>query len=123
MVDHHVPEGADRVVEAAAVGHAEVLRHRDLDAVDAVAIPDGLEHRIRESQIENLAQAHHAQEVVDPVELVLTDVLVDLRGELAGGGEVVAEGLLDHHPRVLGQVRAGQSPLIVIPKREGGISR
>ncbi len=118
VVDHHVPEGANGVVEAATVGDSEVLRHRDLDAVDAVAVPDGLEHRVRESQIENLGQAHHAEEVVDPVELVLTDVLMDLRGKLAGGGEVVAEGLLDHHPRVLGQTGLGE-PLDRHPE-EGG---
>ena len=108
MVDHHVPERADRVVEAATVGDSEVLRHRDLDAGDAVAVPDGLEHRVREPQIENLGQAHLAEEVVDPVELVLSDVLVDLGGELARGLEVVAERLLHHHPRVLGQARVRQ---------------
>ena len=109
VVDHHVPEGANGVVEAATVGDSEVLRHRDLDAGDAVAVPDGLEHHIPESQIENLGQAHHAEEVVDPVELVLADVLMDLRGKLAGGGEVVAEGLLDDHSRMPGQTGLGQS--------------
>jgi hypothetical protein len=47
--------------------------------------------------------------VVDAVELGLVQVLVDLVVELAGGGQVVAEGLLDDHARMLGQPRRGEA--------------
>jgi hypothetical protein len=103
VVDHDVANGADRVVEAAAIRDTEVLGHRDLNAVDAVAIPDGLEDRIGEAQEEDLRQPHQTQEVVDAVELVLSDVLVDLPSELACGFEVVSEWLLDDDPRGLGE--------------------
>jgi hypothetical protein len=41
--------------------------------------------------------------VVDPIELRLVDVLVQLLGELARRLEVVTEGLLDDDARILGQ--------------------
>ena len=72
------------------------------------AVPDRLEHRVGEPEEQDLDQAHLPQEVIDPVELRLVDVLVKLVGEHAGGLEVVAEGLLDDHPRVLREAGLGQ---------------
>ena len=108
VVDDHVAQRADGVVEVAAVLDAEALGHRDLDRRDVVAVPDRLEHRVREPQVEDLGQPHLAQEVVDPVELGLVEVLVDLLVERARRGEVVPERLLDHHARRLGQARPGE---------------
>ena len=69
MIDDHVTQRADRVVEMPAVLDAEALGHRDLDRRDVIAVPYGLEHRVREPQVEDLLQRHLAEEVVDPVEL------------------------------------------------------
>ena len=69
VVHDDVAKRADRIVEVAAVLDAEVLGHRDLDALDVVPVPDRLEHRVREPQVEDFLQAHLPQEVVDPVEL------------------------------------------------------
>ena len=109
VVDDHVAEGAHGIVEMAAILDPEVLRHRDLHAGDVVPVPDRLEHRVREPQVEDLDEAHLPEEVVDPVELGLVDVAVDLVVERAGGRDVVAEGLLDDHARVLGQPGLGES--------------
>ena len=57
VVDDHVAQRPDRVVEVTAVLDAEALGHRDLDRRDVVAVPDRLEHRVREPQIEDLARA------------------------------------------------------------------
>ena len=101
MVDDDVAQRADRVVEVAAVLDAEVLRHRDLDTLDVLPVPDRLEDRVREPQVEDLLEAHLPEVVVDAEELRLVDVLVELVGERARGLEVVAERLLDDDPRVL----------------------
>ena len=103
VVDDHVAHRADRVVEVPAVLDAEVLRHRDLDAGHVLAAPDRLEDRVREAEVEDLGEPHLPQEVVDPVQLRLVDVAVDLDVERLRRGHVVAERLLDHDPRVLGQ--------------------
>ncbi len=109
MVDDDVPQRADRVVEVAAVVDAEVLRHRDLDALDEVAAPDRLEHGVAEPQVQDLLDAHLAEVVVDAVELRLVEVVVQLGGECARRLAVVAEGLLDDDASRLGQAGFGQS--------------
>jgi len=97
MVDDHVAKRPDGVVEVAAVLDAELLRHRDLDARDVVAVPDRLEHRVGKAQVEELLETHLAEEVIDPVELRLGHVLVQLGCESARGLQVMPEGLLDRH--------------------------
>ncbi len=81
MVDDHVAYRAYGIVEVATVLDAEALGHRDLHAGDVVAVPHRLEHGVGEAQVEELVDAHLAEEVVDPVELWLLDVLVDFRGK------------------------------------------
>ena len=93
----------------AAILDAEALGHRDLDALDVVAVPDRLEHRVGEPQVEQLLEAHLPQEVVDAQELRLVDHRVQLGSERARGGEVVAERLLDDDARVLGEPGRGEA--------------
>ena len=78
MVDDDVAESADGVVEVAAILDAEVLGHRDLHRGDEVAVPHGLEQRVREAQVDDLLGAHLPEVVVDAQELALVDVLVQL---------------------------------------------
>ena len=73
-----------------------------------VAVPDRLEDRVREAQVEDLGQPELAEVVVDPVELALVEVLVHLGGERPRGLEVVAERLLDDDARVRGETGAGE---------------
>jgi hypothetical protein len=101
-------ERADRVVEVAAVLDAEALGHRDLDALEVVAVPERLEHRVREPEVEQLLEPHLPEEVVDPVELRLRHVLVQLRCERPRRHQVVAERLLDDDAGGLGQAGRGE---------------
>jgi hypothetical protein len=109
VVLHHVAQGSDGVVEAAAVLDAEVLGHRDLDVVDVLAVPDRLEDRVGEAQIEDVHHRLLAEEVVDPQELGLIEVGVKLVVELARRFEVVAEWLFDHYERTVGETGAMQA--------------
>ena len=88
---------------------AKVLRHRDLHAVDVVAVPDWLQHPVREAQEDGLLEAHLPQEVIDPVQLRLIHVLVKVLGQLVCGRAIVAEGLLDHNPSGFGQPGFGEA--------------
>ena len=103
VIDDDIAERPDRIVEVTAVRDAEVLGHGDLHAVDVVAVPHGLEHRVHEAQVEDLLEAHLAEVVVDPEDLRLVDVLVQVGGEGPRRLEVVAERLLDDDPAVLGE--------------------
>ena len=98
VVDDDVAQRADRVVEVPAVLDAEVLGHRDLHGLDVVPVPDRLEHRVREAEVEDLLEPHLPEVVVDPEQLRLVDVLVQLVGERARRRRVVAERLLDDDP-------------------------
>ena len=108
VVHDHVAQRAHRVVEVPAVLHAEVLCHRDLDALDVVPVPDRLEHRVREAEEEDLLEAHLPEVVVDAEDLRLVDVLVEVLSQLARRGEVVSEGLLHDDARAVGQTRLGE---------------
>ena len=109
MIDHHVAEGADRVVEVASILDTKGLGHRDLHRGDVVPVPDRLEHRVREAEEEDLLQAHLPEVMIDPQELGLVDELVQLGRESAGGLERVAERLLDHYPTAADEARFGDA--------------
>ena len=76
---HDVAQRPDRVVEMAAVLDPEGLRHRDLHGCDVTAVPDRLQHRVGEAQVEELLEAHLAEEVVDPVQTRLGQVALQFR--------------------------------------------
>jgi hypothetical protein len=87
----------------------EPLGHCDLHRCHVLAVPHRLEHGVGEAQVHELIERHLPQEVVDPVELRLLDVLVELARQLARRGEIVAERLLDDHALAVGDhVRLGQ---------------
>jgi hypothetical protein len=109
VVDDDVADGADRVVEVAAVLDAERLGHRDLHRRHVVPVPDRLQHRVGEAQEEQLLQAHLAQEVVDPQQLRLVQVAMQFRGQRPRRIQVVAERLLDDHPGVPDESGLGQA--------------
>ena len=67
MVDDDIPQRSDRVVEVTPILDTEALGHRDLHGLDVVAVPDRLEHRVREPQEEELLDSHLSEEVVDAV--------------------------------------------------------
>ena len=69
MVLHHVADDAGAVVVASAVLDVDLLRDRDLDIVDVVAIPYRLEDRVGESKDEQVLYCLFAEVVVDSKDL------------------------------------------------------
>ena len=110
VVDDDVAQRADGVVEVAAALDAEVLGQGDLHALDVVPVPDRLQHRVGEAQVEDLLEPHLPEVVVDPVELGLVHVAVELLRESPRRVAIVAERLLHHDPRGAGQPGLRQSP-------------
>ena len=66
-----------------------------------LAVPQRLEQAIGEAQRHDVLHRLLAEEMVDPIDLVLLQRLQDLGIERLGRGEVVAERLFDHHPAPL----------------------
>ena len=78
--------------------------------LDVVAVPERLEDGVGEAQHHEVLRGLLAEVVVDPVGVLFLEGVVDDLVEVAGGGEVGAEGFLDDHARpaaVGGLVEAG----------------
>src|SRR5579875_3601119 len=108
VILHHVTQRPDGVVEPAAVFHAEILGHRDLDGGHALAVPQLCEPDVGEAQVLQLDDRFLAEEVVDAQDLVLGQHLVQPVVEGAGGCQVVTERFLHGDPCAVQQARRGE---------------
>ena len=108
VVLDHVADRAGFFVEAAATLHAERFGHRDLHALDAIAVPDRLEELVGEPERKDIENGFLAQIVVDPKDPRFLKGLEEYAIQLAGRLFVVTERLLDHDPRVVGAAGLGQ---------------
>ena len=99
MILNDVTNSAGLVIERAPAADVERLGHRDLDAGDVVAPPDGLQERVCESEVEQILDSLLAQEVIDPEDRRLGKHAMDGGVQGAGAGQVAAKRLLDDDPR------------------------
>ena len=95
VVLDHVAEGAAAVVVGAAGLDADVLGDGDGDALDAVAVPEGLEDGVCEAEDHEVLDGFLGEVVVDAEDLGLGEGAGEEGVYVTGGGEVAAEGLLD----------------------------
>jgi len=93
---------------SSAVVDGERLRHVDLDVVDVVAVPHGLEHAVGEAQRDEVLDRLAAEEVVDAEDPLLGEDAVDERVERPRAVQVDAERLLEHDPRAVRQPRLAE---------------
>ena len=109
VVLDHVAQRAGAVVEAAALFHAELLGNGDLDVGDGFAPPQRFEQGVAEAQREQVLHGRLAQVVVDAEHLPFVEHRPHRGIDGAVGGEVVAQGLLQHDARGgCGQACRGQ---------------
>src|SRR6185295_5760307 len=94
-----VADHAGGVVELAPAFDGDVLGHGDLDVVDVLPVPHGLEDGVAEPEDQDVLDGLLAEVVVAAEDLLLVEELRDGAVELARGGEVAAEGLLDDDAR------------------------
>ena len=99
----HIAETSCAFIEAAALPDAKVLRKGQLYARYVVAVPDRLEERIRESEIEDVHDRLLSEIVVDAKDRGFRKRRVRDPVELARRREIAAEGLFDDDPGVFGE--------------------
>ena len=109
MVLDHIAQCSNRVIEGSPTLDSEVLRHRDLDASDVVAVPDGLEDRVGEPVHHQVLHRILAEEVVDAKDARFRVVTVDDLVQLGRACRVTPEWLLDNETPVTCQPGAGQT--------------
>ena len=69
----HVPDVAHLLVERAATLDPDLLGDRDLHVVDVPAVPDRLEHPVREAEGQDVLHGLLAEVVVDAEDLRLVE--------------------------------------------------
>ena len=99
VVLQHVAQRAGLVVVVAAGTDAERFGRGDLDVVDPAGIPQRLEQRVREPRDEQVLHALLAEVVVDAEDLPLVEHGADRVVDGLRRRQVVADRLLEHHPR------------------------
>src|SRR5580698_1942356 len=95
MIWHHVAKCAGLFVELAAALDSHRLRDGDLHLVDMVAIPDRLKEFVGETNGHDALDRLLAEEMVDPIDLLLVEDLQDPCVQGFGGFQTVPERLLD----------------------------
>ena len=111
MVLHHVAQRAAGLVVTRAPLDAERFAGGDLDVVDVAVVPDRLEDGIGEAQDHDVLRGFLAQEMVDAEGCRFVEGRADDLVELAGAGEVRAEGLFHDDARpaaFLARLRGGR---------------
>ena len=103
VCDQHVEDRAGGVVEPGPVRDSERLGNVDLDGRDVVAVPHRTDHLVGEPQHVQLLRRLLAEEVVDPIDLLLGQHGVHQAVELAELLGRRAEGLLEHDPGAVGE--------------------
>src|ERR1041384_4527117 len=101
MVLKHVADHAGLFIVTTAIFHADRFRRGDLYVIHVAAVPDRLEHRIREKKHHDVLYGFLTEIVVDAVDWPPVQYLVDALIELARSVEVGTEGLFDDHSRAL----------------------
>src|SRR5687768_17980052 len=106
MVLHDVPNDASLLVECAASLDAERFGHRDVHAIYVLAVPDWLEKRIREAEIQNVLHRFFSEIVIDAEYRVLGERAMQRRVERTRGLEIAPEWLLDDDAGAFGAPRS-----------------
>ena len=91
MILHHVPDRSGLLIEKAAPLNSEILRHRDLNAVHVIAVPDGFEKGVGKPEQKQVLHRLFAQVMVDPVNVVFFKDRVNGLVERLRGGQIASE--------------------------------
>ena len=98
MVLDHVTQRTGLVIIVRAALKAEILGHCDLDMVNIIARPEGLEQHVGKPQDHQVLHRLLAEVMVDAKDLALSEHSPDTVIDFAGGFEVSADRLFEHDP-------------------------
>jgi hypothetical protein len=103
MVLDHVAQAARGLIERPTAADAEVLGECDLHAGHIVAVPERLQKRVGESEVEDVHDRLLRQEVIDAEDRIFREHLMRDAIQRPRRGEVAPKGLLDNDACVFGQ--------------------
>ena len=123
MILDDVADDAGLLVEGAAALDAERLGHRDVHALDVLPVPDRLEKRVGEPEVQDVLHRFLAQVVIDSEDRVFGKRAMERRVERAGRLEVAPERLLDDDAGACRAAGLRERCSMVIGNALGGIAR
>src|SRR4029453_9146333 len=101
MILNHIANGASLVVETSPTLDTEIFGHRDLDALDVVAIPKRLDKRVRKAKDHEVIHRPLSKVVVDAKNIFFSKRTKQNLIQLTRGFEVVPKRLFDNYATVL----------------------
>src|ERR1700722_13058794 len=99
MVLDHIADRTGLVVKASTPLNAKVLRHRDLDALDVVPIPERLNKRVGEAECQHVVQCAFSEIVVDTKDVGLIENAEQDFVEFLSRCQIMSEGFLHDDAR------------------------
>ena len=103
MILDHVTQATGAFIEAAALADPECFGQRHLHTRDVVAVPDRLEKRIGEAEVQDVHDRILAEVMIDAKNRVFREHRAGDGVEFASGCQIASEGLFDDDAGVLGQ--------------------
>src|SRR5215469_2791961 len=98
MVLDHVADGPSLIVEAAPALYAEVLRQRDLDALDVVAVPKRFHESVGKPESQDVVHGSLPQIVVNTEDVAFVEGPKQNLIQFLRRRQIVPEGLLHDDP-------------------------
>jgi len=108
MVLNDVADDSGFLVEPAASLDAEAFGHGDLDALNVLVIPAGLDQRVGKTEVDEILDRLLAQIVVDSEDRLLGKKMMKRAVQLTGRGEIAAKRLFHDDAGILGASRLRQ---------------
>ncbi len=108
VILHDVADRSHFVIKLSPPLHPELLGHGDLDALQVVAVPAGLDQRIGEAEVDQVQHRFLAEVMIDAKDGRLGKEAMKRAIQFLGRGQIAAEGLFHHHPRILRAADLGQ---------------
>src|SRR5690242_5366992 len=93
MVLDHITDRSGLIVKSAATLYAEILCHRDLNALDAVAVPKSFHKSVGKTEYQHIVDRPFAKVVIDAEDVSFVEDAQQHPVQFPRGCEVVPEGL------------------------------
>src|SRR5215468_1234034 len=108
MVLNHVADRSRLIVKPSAALYSEVFCHRDLDALDKIAIPKGLHKSVGEAECQHVVHCSFAKIVIDAEDISFLEGPKQDLVEFLRRSEVMSERFFHDDSRAPPAVRCGQ---------------
>src|ERR1700722_1513667 len=110
MVLDNVADGSSLIVKTSSALYTEVLRHRDLNALDVVAVPKGFDKRIGKAERQHIVYCSLAKIMVNTEDVSFVEGRKQNLVQFLRRRQIMPEWFLYDDLRAFAAIRFGQMP-------------